>query len=203
MPVLRLFPTRICKERLRVSAKFNRGLAAECRAYRELDAAGRRWSKERYPHGYTSFSSITDLHRRSTGFEALQRLIGRQVTQFVKTLELDIGKGKLEMTDLWLNIMGPGSHHPFHLHPLSVISGTYYVEVPKGSGPFKVEDPRIASFMASPPPSPRARLENQRYVSLTTRPGDLLLFESWLKHEVPSNQSREERISVSFNYDWR
>jgi uncharacterized protein (TIGR02466 family) len=32
--------------------------------------------------------------------------------------------------------------------------------------------------------------------------GDVLLWESWLRHEVPMNMSEEERISVSFNYGW-
>jgi uncharacterized protein (TIGR02466 family) len=32
--------------------------------------------------------------------------------------------------------------------------------------------------------------------------GDVLLWESWLRHEVPMNMSEEDRISVSFNYAW-
>jgi uncharacterized protein (TIGR02466 family) len=31
--------------------------------------------------------------------------------------------------------------------------------------------------------------------------GSLLLFESWLRHEVVPNQAGE-RISISFNYGW-
>jgi len=30
----------------------------------------------------------------------------------------------------------------------------------------------------------------------------VLMWESWLRHEVPMNMSGEERISVSFNYEW-
>jgi uncharacterized protein (TIGR02466 family) len=48
--------------------------------------------------------------------------------------------------------------------------------------------------MASPP--------RKAYVELPCRPGQLVMFESWLKHEVPANRGSEERISVSFNYDW-
>jgi uncharacterized protein (TIGR02466 family) len=32
--------------------------------------------------------------------------------------------------------------------------------------------------------------------------GSLLLFESWLRHEVAPNGVKAERISVSFNYNW-
>ena len=32
--------------------------------------------------------------------------------------------------------------------------------------------------------------------------GTVLLWESFLRHEVPVNRSADERISVSFNYRW-
>jgi len=41
-----------------------------------------------------------------------------------------------------------------------------------------------------------------RYVQLNPKNGRLVLFESWVKHEVPPNLSSQERIRISFNYDW-
>jgi len=32
--------------------------------------------------------------------------------------------------------------------------------------------------------------------------GQVVLFESWLRHEVPSHPTAAERVSVSFNYNW-
>ena len=32
--------------------------------------------------------------------------------------------------------------------------------------------------------------------------GEVLLWESWLRHEVPLHMAEEDRISVSFNYGW-
>jgi uncharacterized protein (TIGR02466 family) len=32
--------------------------------------------------------------------------------------------------------------------------------------------------------------------------GHVVLFESWLRHEVAQNPVTAERVSVSFNYDW-
>jgi uncharacterized protein (TIGR02466 family) len=29
------------------------------------------------------------------------------------------------------------------------------------------------------------------------------MWESWLRHEVPANAAKQERISISFNYAWR
>jgi uncharacterized protein (TIGR02466 family) len=39
-------------------------------------------------------------------------------------------------------------------------------------------------------------------VTYPARAGELILFESWLRHEVVANPVRSERISISFNYDW-
>jgi uncharacterized protein (TIGR02466 family) len=92
--------------------------------------------------------------------------------------------------------------HGLHLHPLSTLSGTYYVQVPKGSPGLKFEDPRLDRFMAAPPRKANAQLQHRPWVVMPARPGELLLFESWLRHEVPPNPSPAERISISFNYHW-
>ena len=94
------------------------------------------------------------------------------------------------------------SVHSLHLHPTSFISGTYYVAVPKGAGALKFEDPRLASLMAAPPRRTDAPQRFRSFVSVPARAGDLLLFESWLRHEVPPARFDGERISISFNYAW-
>jgi uncharacterized protein (TIGR02466 family) len=204
MPLQTLFPTRIYRAKLTspLRLKWVPSLVRESLLFREIDSAGNRWSRKHYPFGYTSYSSVTDLAFRSSGFADLKSWIDREVMKFARTLEMDLGEGSLEMSSFWINIMGKGCQHSYHLHPLSAISGTFYLKVPRNSGCLKFEDPRLPGFMASPPRKAEAKLENQRFISVSPEPGDLVLFESWLKHEVPTNQAAEERISVSFNYDW-
>lgn len=98
--------------------------------------------------------------------------------------------------------MPEGAFHTMHIHPLSVISGTYYVQTPKNCSAIKFEDPRMVGFMASPPRAEKAQERNQRFVELKPQAGHVVLFESWMRHEVPQNLSSTERISISFNYDW-
>lgn len=179
-----------------------RDLKAEALRLREVDLDGRRWSAENYPGGYTSYGSMDQLHRFSTTFEDLARRLDRHRTRFARALELDIDPRELGLTRLWVNIMPPGVTHAMHVHPLSVLSGTFYVQIPKGSGALKLQDPRMELFMASPPRKTGAQRRNQRHVLLTPRPGQVLMFESWTRHEVPANRGRGERISISFNYDW-
>jgi uncharacterized protein (TIGR02466 family) len=205
MPIQRYFPTTLWAAKLKLpksTSSFNEALLKECYAFREIDDAGRRWSKKNYVAGYTSYSSIANLHERSTRFETLKKTIDREVLAYARRLEMDLQGRRLEVSAFWINIMGECAHHSFHLHPLSAISGTYYVQVPKDSGSFKIEDPRIACFMGSPPRKAQSRVENRRYIDIPCVPGDLLLFESWLKHEVPANRAKVDRVSISFNYDW-
>ena len=98
--------------------------------------------------------------------------------------------------------MPRGVTHSLHLHPNSVVSGTYYVATPRGCAGLKFEDPRMSRFMASPPVSAEGGPQSRRYVTYPATAGNVTLFESWLRHEVPSNPLKSERISISFNYDW-
>jgi uncharacterized protein (TIGR02466 family) len=106
------------------------------------------------------------------------------------------------MTDCWVNIMPRQVVHGLHLHPLSTLSGTYYVKTPKGCAGLKFEDPRLERFMAAPPRIAAARTDNRPWVIVPAQAGELVLFESWLRHEVAPNPVAAERISISFNYSW-
>lgn len=204
MTVQKLFPTLVYAARLSAStgARLNARLLRECRQLSLDDAAGRRWSLKSYPGGYTSYGSAHRMHRLSPTFAALERAIDRHVALFVRALELDVAGRRLAMTDCWVNIMPRGVAHGLHLHPLSTLSGTYYVKTPRGCPGLKVEDPRLERMMAAPPRLPKAARENRPWVEFPADAGCLLLFESWLRHEVPANAAAGERISVSFNYSW-
>jgi len=196
-----LFVTRVHAARLQhANAPLNARLLRECLQLREDDAAGRRWSAQNYPGGYTSYDTASRMHQRSPSFAALARRIDTQVRQFARALDYDVDARRFAMTDCWVNIMGRGAVHGGHLHPLSVVSGTYYVRTPPGSAGLKFEDPRLARFMAAPPRRRRARRGNRPWVVLPAQAGRVVLFESWLRHEVPAQRSAGERISISFNY---
>ncbi len=198
------FPTFIYTDRLRRTGAvaFNRGLRDECHQVRNFDDAGRRWSETNYPGGYTSYGSLDQLHRFSSTFGELEQDLDRHVRAFARALDWDPGGRRLAMTDCWLNIMPHRTAHSLHLHPNSVVSGTYYVATPRGCAGLKFEDPRLSRFMAAPPRRARVRPANQIYVTYPARAGLVILFESWLRHEVVANPVQAERISISFNYDW-
>lgn len=171
-----------------------------CRSIAADDVAGQRWSRKHGYPGYTSYASLNDLPWRIPAFSVLARRLDKHVAAFAKELEFDLRGRKLTLDSLWLNILPPGGVHTSHIHPRSVVSGTCYVAVPAGASAIKFEDPRLGLMMAAPPRKPKARPENRQFLYVAPQPGTVLLWESWLRHEVPLNEAEEERISVSFNY---
>jgi len=177
-------------------------LEASCYSIAEDDQAGQDWCEtEGYP-GYTSYASLTDLPWRFPIFADLVKALDAHVAAFAEDLEFDLDGRALKLEDIWINILPEGGSHGSHIHPHSVISGTTYVAMPEDASALKLEDPRSARMMAAPTRRKGAREELQTFVYARPQVADVLLWESWLRHEVPMNMSEEDRISVSFNYAW-
>ncbi len=177
-------------------------LQASCYSIAEDDEAGQEWCEANGYPGYTSYASLTDLPWRFPIFADVVAALDRHVAAFAEDLQFDLGDRGLELEDLWINILPEGGTHSSHIHPHSVISGTAYVAMPDGASALKLEDPRLAMMMAAPTRLKDARDELRSFIYVAPAVGDVLLWESWLRHEVPMNMSEEDRISVSFNYRW-
>ena len=182
---------------------FRAELEAACRMLAEEDTGGRAWCKTNGYGGYTSYASLTDLPTRASVFGELKTMLDRHARTFAKDLDFELGNGRLKLDSLWVNILKPGAAHSGHIHPHSVLSGTVYVATPPGASALKLEDPRLPLMMAAPPRRADAPEEARSFVYLTPEPGTVLMWESWLRHEVPANRAKTERISISFNYGWR
>ena len=197
-----LFATRLYRARLADLGKPIDAdeLEASCLAIAEDDEAGQDWCEANDFAGYTSYASLTDLPWRFPIFKALKKALNKHVKAFAEDLEFDLGDKKLKLDSLWINILPEGGIHTSHIHPHSVISGTTYVAMPDGASAIRFEDPRHAMMMAAPVRRKEAREEMRNFIYVAPEVGDVLLWESWLRHEVPMNMAEEDRISVSFNY---
>ena len=186
-----LFATRLYEAEL-ADERLLADLAHSIRSLADDDAAGRRWSKEHRYAGYTSYASLNDLPKRDPAFAGLARLLTRHAGGFAKDCGFELAR-KPRLDSLWVNLLKSGGQHSGHIHPHSIISGTFYVEAPAGSGAIRFEDPRLPLMMAAP-----ARADT--FVTVEPRPGLLLMWESWLRHEVLAGTGKGERLSVSFNF---
>jgi len=206
MPSHLLFVTRVHEADLkqdRGAAKLLQDLDQASRSLAVEDGVGKRWSRANGYPGYTSYGSLADLPTRMSVFGDLKRRLDKQVAAFSSDLFLDLDGGRLVLDNMWVNILKPGGFHAGHLHPHSVISGTAYIDTPDGASALKLEDPRHSRMMAAPNRLADAPQTDRSFVYLQPKSGTVYLWESWLRHEVPMNKARSERLSISFNYRWK
>jgi uncharacterized protein (TIGR02466 family) len=191
-----LFVTRLYEAELADSALL-RELAHAIRTLAADDVAGQRWSREHNYKGYTSYASLDDLPKRDPVIGELALTLRRHAGRFARELAWDVTP---RLDSLWVNLLRGGGHHAAHIHPHSILSGTLYVESPPGSGALRFEDPRLPMMMAAPVRSDSAPEPLRTFVRIEPGPGLLLLWESWLRHEVLPGRGRGERLSISFNF---
>jgi uncharacterized protein (TIGR02466 family) len=188
MPTRPLFPTLLYETE--IDGELLPELAHSIRSLATDDLAGQRWSKQHAYAGYTSYASLNDLPKRDPAFADLAKLLTRNARAFAKELGWAV---KPKLDSLWVNLLKGVGHHSGHIHPRSILSGTLYVEVPPGSGAIRFEDPRLPLMMAAP-------ARENTFVTVQPHAGLLLLWESWLRHEVLPGNGRGERSSISFNF---
>ena len=103
--------------------------------------------------------------------------------------------------NMWANINPPGGYNTPHIHANSLFSGVYYIKAPANSGKLVCNDPRPGVQTVMP-----TRKKGQppkhlwREVHLEPKVNRIIMFPSWLWHNVEPNESNNIRISVSFNF---
>ena len=103
--------------------------------------------------------------------------------------------------NMWANINPSGGYNKPHVHPNSLFSGVYYVKTPPNCGRLICQDPRPGIQTVMPT---RKSVEIPKYlwrdVHLQPQENRVVMFPAWLWHSVEPNQSKDIRISVSFNF---
>jgi uncharacterized protein (TIGR02466 family) len=96
----------------------------------------------------------------------------------------------------WANVGGRHASHHLHNHANALLSGCYYIDVPRDGGDILFRDPREVAYAFQPP---YAQGYKQPLATITPQPGTLLVFPAWLLHAVEENRSDEDRISIGWN----
>jgi len=130
----------------------------------------------------------------------LFRWIAASCQQAFTEIGWDFSLATPSFNNAWAMVNGPGHTTRAHLHPHSLFSGVVYLQADKGAGAIAFLDPRGGAQMLCPPLLPGKGELLQGRLRRQPSAGLMLLFPSWLWHEVePSAPGRELRISISFN----
>ena len=140
------------------------------------------WQSDTYYNHVEGFESITD-----------------KIDKTIETIRNQIGVPELKLKNFWCNVNTYGDYNVLHNHHGSILSGVFYVDVPD-------ENMGNINFVRSDDISyylPKMKeYNNFTGESATYKPetGRVLIFPSWLKHSVDGCKSKNNRISISFNY---
>ena len=103
--------------------------------------------------------------------------------------------------DLFVTKMEKGDRHDLHIHPYSILSGVCYLNTSEDCSPIVFEDPRNVRFFNSLKPKNITTIDNRYDRTYLPKNGDILIWESWLKHKVETNECdcRETLVFNVFN----
>jgi uncharacterized protein (TIGR02466 family) len=117
--------------------------------------------------------------------------------EFLEGLGYDSTKINLH-PHIFVSEMFENDYHTRHAHAGSLLSGILYLQVPTGSSPIVFTDPRPhRDFLCLP-----KKGKSSDQIFITPVEGLMLIWESWLNHEVPKNASKDGRITMVFNLGW-
>jgi len=109
----------------------------------------------------------------------------------------EMGQGEREFElQSWVNLHDRGGFNFLHMHEGSLLSGSFYLQVPAGSGAFVFRDPRpgvLLGYVKGGGPNGHSDIH------LTPSEGLLVLFPCWMEHYVEPHEGDEPRITVAFN----
>ena len=104
----------------------------------------------------------------------------------------------ISITSLWFNVSRPGYSHKNHVHPNNILSAVYYLRGDAEAGDLVFDDPRPQANVLLPDVTESTEF-NAHAFRVTPKPGQLIMFPSWLAHRVAVNRGKVERISISYN----
>ena len=99
---------------------------------------------------------------------------------------------KIEITNMWGNLLSKGQSHAPHTHSNNILSGVYYLQ---SGSPIQFFDPRPAATILKPRNTPN--WDNSGMIQFDSVEDIALFFPSWLMHWVPSTS--KERASIAWN----
>ena len=95
--------------------------------------------------------------------------------------------------------IGYGEFHGRHCHPMTTLTGVFYLDCPEGSSDCIFYDSRTFHDSRTTLLPVENDKHSQRQFSIPAENGLFLMWESWLHHEVPVNKSISPRTTLVFH----
>ena len=188
-----LFPIPLFRYRVD-EAGLNEKLGKEIAHRRKAEGGMTNSNRVGWQSGHDFFG------RKEPGHVSLARTIGEVMKATLQSIDPAAEFERMQVTmNGWVNVNPPGGYNGPHQHTNAVLSGVYYVDVPRG----RSEKGGAIEFLSPHPIRLLGGLLNAPMFAERThvqpKAGDLLIFPGQLPHWVHPNDSGKARVTVAFN----
>ena len=146
------------------------------------------------PTGWQSM----DLPMKENIFSKLIKEISKNFYKYIDNLSLE---SEFKIVNMWANVNGYKDYNVIHGHGNVVVSGVYYLKIPKDSGNIFFINPASEAIQITWQKCIKDFTEkNSPFFNINAIESGLILFPGWIKHGVqPNLNKKQDRISLSFN----
>lgn len=156
-----------------------------------------KYEKYNYQTTYFNQDDFPDVD----GLEKFRDILELAASSLAEQQGVDLEKYRVVITSIWINRMISGGHHSKHAHPASTYSGTFYVNCPNDSSKIRFYNPIENLWAMSMPPISNKSPSSSMTVEYQPEPGLILIWNSWLLHEVLPYTGTSHRDTISFNFN--
>lgn len=182
-PIWYDFFNKITEQDYKLAVEYCKELTVKVKGNNVSNAGG--WQSD---HFYYNLNTPTPL---DIFFEQLQPHIEQAL------LDLGISRS-LKIDNYWVNINGQGHSTLLHNHPLSSLSGVFYLTNNNSDLIFQRTNDICDYYLRTVKSNSNTPVSYSE-VRYTPQQGQFLLFPSWIKHYVVPSTVPEQRISIAFN----
>lgn len=193
-----IFPVLIQVSQHPEAEALNRKLMAEIDAIRAATPNGKPdgWSCD----VYTTISNEGYLHERPA-FSDFSDFSLLCADYFSLVMGYSYDNKVLHINECWLNVYQEGHSQEIHNHLNHLITGVYYVKAPEGCASLIFHSPFYKTMIR--PEVTKSTVFNSMTVPYSPSAGELVIFDSTVKHSVAVNDTPGERISIAMNFTLR
>ena len=195
--IVALFPVLIHRFEVEYFKTIQKDLIDFCYGERRKDTKGRRVSNR---GGWQSKSNMG--YDKDGNSNVLVQTVQQNIIKYFHTNRVMHDDVRISLNNMLININKKGSYNIVHLHPACELSGVLWIKTPEKCGNLNFISPcvysRFKETLAYETEYGKKLGQHTTYEFLP-KEGEMMLFPSSIEHSVNVNESREDRISVSFN----
>jgi uncharacterized protein (TIGR02466 family) len=151
-----------------------------------------------HPLSYLTTFNNSEIQTYLKSFTWIEDYIKKISYEYSKEIGFYLNDN-IEIGTLFVSRINNTQHHERHVHPNSILSGVMYLNTTPNCAPIIFEDPRSVRDFNHMRRTKEWKNTSAGQMIYTPTSGDIILFEAWMPHRVPSIEEQGNRTTLVFN----